>query len=85
MDLGVLLVSPEGSKSSSLVGTCPCAFLPSCSSSVRLQFEWIMGSVVSLEAFPGGSPRGFPTGLSLMPQLCESILGLKVEVVQGMD
>ena len=36
---------------------------------------------LSQEAFP----RGFPTGLSLMPPLCESILGLKVEVVQGMD
>ena len=51
---------PPGSKSSSRVGTCPCAFLPSCSSSVMLQFEWIKGSVVSLESFP----RGFPTRLS---------------------
>ena len=50
-----------------------------------LQFEWIKGSVVSLEAFPGGFPRVFPTGLSLVPPLFESILGLKVEVVQGMD
>ena len=28
-------------------------------------------------------PRGFPTGLSHVPPLCESILGLKVEAVQG--
>ena len=28
-------------------------------------------------------PRGFPTGLSLVPPWCESILGLKVEAVQG--
>ena len=28
-------------------------------------------------------PRGFPTGLSLVPPLCETILGLKVETVQG--
>ena len=34
---------------------------------------------LSLEAFP----RGFPTGLSHMQPWCESILGLKVEAVQG--
>ena len=34
---------------------------------------------LSLEAFP----RGFPTGLSLVPPRCESIFGLKVEAVQG--
>ena len=33
---------------------------------------------LSHEAFP----RGFPTGLSLVPPWCESILGLKVEAVQ---
>ena len=36
-------------------------------------------SRLSHEAFP----RGFPTGLSHVPPLCESILGLKVEAVQG--
>ena len=34
---------------------------------------------LSLEAFP----RGFPTGLSNLPSRCVSILGLKVEAVQG--
>ena len=34
---------------------------------------------LSLEAFP----RGFPTGLSQVPPWCESILGVKVEAVQG--
>ena len=34
---------------------------------------------LSLEAFP----RGFPTGLSHVPTWCESMLGLKVEAVQG--
>ena len=34
---------------------------------------------LSLKAFP----RGFPTGLSHVPPWCASILGLKVEVVQG--
>ena len=34
---------------------------------------------LSLDAFP----RGFPTELSHVPPFCESILGLKVEAVQG--
>ena len=34
---------------------------------------------LSLEAFP----RGFPTGLTHVSPSCESILGLKVEAVQG--
>ena len=34
---------------------------------------------LSLEAFP----LGFPTGLSHVPPWCESILGLKIEAVQG--
>ena len=47
---------------------------------------------LSLEAFPRGFPtrlsheafpRSFPTGLTHMSPLCESILGLKVEAVQG--
>ena len=63
-------------------------FPPSCSSSVELPFARIKGSVafprgfptrLSHEAFPGG----FPTGLSHLPPWCESILGLKVEAVQG--
>ena len=56
IDLGVLLGSPQGSQSSSRVGACTCAFLPSCSSRVTLYFGWIKGSV----AFP----RGFPTRLT---------------------
>ena len=75
MELGVLLESPQVSQSSSRVGACTCAFLPSCSSSVTLPFAWIKGSV----AFP----LGFPTGLSHVPPWCELILGLKVEAVQG--
>ena len=62
--LGVLLESPQGSQSSSRVGACTCAFLPSCSSSVTLPFAWIKGSV----AFP----QGFPMRLShvAFPQGC---------------
>ena len=40
---------------------------------------------LSLEAFPRVFPRGFPTGLSHVPPWCESILGLKVEAVQGKE
>ena len=79
MDLGVLLESPQGSQSSSRVGACTCAFLPNCSSSVTLPLPWITDLWLSLEAFP----RGFPTRLSHVPPWCESILGLKVEAVQG--
>ena len=63
MDLGVLLESPQGSQSSSRLGPCTCAFLPSCSSRVKLPFSWIKGSV----AFPRGLPsrlshEAFPLG-----------------------
>ena len=56
MDLGVLLESPQGSQSSSRVGACTCAFLPSSSSIVTLPFASIKAS--------GAFPRGFPTRLS---------------------
>ena len=51
-----------------------------CHASLRLD-QGICGfpSRLSQEAFP----RGFPTGLSHVPPWCESILGLKVEAVQG--
>ena len=64
MDLRVFLESLQGSQSSSRVGACTFAFLPSCSSSVTLPFPWIKGS--------GAIPRGFPTRLSheAFPQGC---------------
>ena len=87
MDLGVLLESPQGSQSSSRVGTCTCDYLPSYSSGVTLPFAWIKGSVAFAGGFPTrlsheAFPRGFPTGLSHVPPWCESIHGLKVEAVQ---
>ena len=75
MDLGVFLECPQGSQSSSRVGACTRAFLPSCSSSVTLPVTLTQGSV----AFP----PGFPTGLSHVPPWCESILSVKVKAVQG--
>ena len=76
MDLVVLLESPQGPQSSSLVGACTCAFLPGFSSSVTHPFAWIKGSVafprgfttiLSHEAFPRGCPKrlsdeAFPQG-----------------------
>ena len=76
---GVLLESPQGSQSSSRVMACTCTFLPSCRSSVALPSSGSRDLWLSLEAFP----RGFPTGLSHVPPWCESILGFKVEAVQG--
>ena len=46
----------------------------SCFPTSGLRGQWL-----SLVAFP----RGFPTGLSHVPSWCDSILGLKVEAVQG--
>ena len=55
--------SPQGSQSSSRVGACTCAFLPSCSSSVTLPFAWIKGSVAYPRCFPASlSHEGFPQG-----------------------
>ena len=61
------------------MGALTCAFVQSGSSSVTHPVAWIKGSVAFLEVFP----RGFPTGLSHVPPWCESILGVKVEAVQG--
>ena len=88
MQLGVLLESLQGRQSSSRVGACTFAFLPSCISSFTVPFEWIKGSVAFAPGFPTrlsheAFPRGFPTGLCHVPPWCESILSLKVEAVQG--
>ena len=58
----------------------PPELLHQCHASLRV-YQVICGfpSRLSQEAFPGG----FPTELSHVPPWCESILGLKVEAVQG--
>ena len=88
MDVAILLESPQGSQSSSRVGSCTCAFLRRCSSRVTLPYAWIKASVAFPRGFPTrhsheAFPRGFPIVLSHVPPWCESILGLKVEAVQG--
>ena len=85
MDLRVLLESPQGSQSSSQWGharALSSRVVAAVSPSRRVD-HGISGfpSRLSHEAFP----RGFPTGLSHVPPWCESILGLKVEAVQGKE
>ena len=83
MDLRVLLESPQGSQSSSQWGHARALYsrVVAAVSPTRRVDHGISGfpSRLSHEAFP----RGFPTGLSHVPPSCESILGLKVETVQG--
>ena len=74
MDLEVPLESTWRSQVSTRVETCTSAFLPSCSSSVRLP--------VVLAHWPVAFPRG-ATGLSHVPPWCQSILRVTVEAVQG--
>ena len=76
MHLGVLLESQQGSQSSSHVGACTSAFLPSCNSSVTLHIR-ICGFHSRL--FHQPFSQGCPTCL----RGWESILGVKVEAVQG--
>ena len=79
MDLGVFLESPQGSQSTSEWGH---AHGLSCSAVAAVSSFPSRGSRdlwLSLEAFP----RGFPTALFQVPPWSESILGLKVEAVQG--
>ena len=57
-----------------------------CGASIRVDqgicgFPSRLSQEFSQEAFP----RGFPTGLSHVPPWSESILGLKVEAVQGKE
>ena len=83
MDLGVLLESPQGSHLRLQGGHARALF--SRALGAESIFRWVDQGVscfpsrLSHEAFP----RGFPTGLSHVPPSCESILGLKVEAVQG--
>ena len=84
MDLGVLLESPPGESVLISSGGIHVRFPPElwqqCGASIRVG-QGICGfhSRLSHEAFP----RGLHIGLSHVPPWCESILGLKVEAVQG--
>ena len=79
MDLRVLLESPQGSQSSSQWGHARALSSRAVAEVSRFPSRETRNLWLSLEAFP----RVFPTGLFHVPPWCESILGLKVEAVQG--
>ena len=79
MDPGVVLESPQGSQSSSRLGAALALSSRAVAAVSRFPSSGSRDLWLSHEAFP----RGFPTGLSHVPPWCESILGLKVEGVQG--
>ena len=79
MDLAVLLESPQGSKSSSQRGQARALSSSAVSAVSRFLTRGSRDLWLSIEAFP----RGFPTLLSQMPPWWVSILGVKVEPVQG--
>ena len=79
MDLGVLLESPQGVSPRLEWGHARALSSRAVAAVSRFPSRVSRDLLLSLEAFP----RGFPTGLSQEPPWCESILGLKVEAVQG--
>ena len=79
MDLGVLLSPPRGLSRRLEWGHARVLYSRSVAAVSRFSSRGSRDQGLSLEAFP----RGFATGLSHVPPWCESILGLKVEAVQG--
>ena len=79
MDLGVLLESPQGSQSLSRGGDARALSSRAEAAVSHFPSPGSRDLWLSLEAFP----QGLPTWLSHVPPWCESILGLKVEAVQG--
>ena len=83
MDLGVLLESPRGVSPCLEWGHAHVLSSPAVAAVSRFPSSGSSDRWLSLEAFHEAFPRGFPTGPSHVPPWCESILGLKVEAVQG--
>ena len=79
MDLWVLLESTQGRQSSSKWGHARVLSSGAVAALSRFPSRGSRDLWLSLEVFP----RGFPTGLSHVPPRFESILGMKVEAVQG--
>ena len=79
MDLWVLLESPQGSQSSSRWGDARALSSRAVAAVSCLPSRGSSDLWLSHEAFT----QGCPARLSHVPQWCESILGLKVEAVQG--
>ena len=83
MDLGVLLSPPRGVSPRLEWGHASVLSSRSVAAVSRFPSRGSRDQGLSLEAFHEAFPRGFPTGLSHVPPWFESILGLKVEAVQG--
>ena len=79
MDLGVLLESPWRVSPHLESGHARALSSRAVAAVSRFPSRGSRYLRLSLEAFP----RRFPTGLFQVPPWCESILGLKVETVQG--
>ena len=79
MDVGVLLSLPRGVSPRLESGHTRALSSRAVAAVSRFPSRGSTDLCLSLEAFP----RGFATGLSHVPPWCESILGLKVEAVQG--
>ena len=79
MYLGVLLSLPRGVSPRLEWGLARALSSRAVAALSRFPSRGSRDEGLSLEAFP----RGFPTELSHVPPWCESILGLKVEAVQG--
>ena len=83
MEFGVFLESPLWSQSLSRVRHARALSSRAVAAVSRLPSRGSRDQGLSLEAFPRGFPTRLSTGLSHVPPWCESILGLKVEAVQG--
>ena len=79
MELGVLLEFPQGCQFRLEWGLARALSSRALAAVSRFPSRGSRDLWLSLQAFP----RGFPTGLPHVPLCCESILGLKVEAVQG--
>ena len=79
MDLGVLWSLPRGVSSCLEWGHARVLSSRAVAQVSRFPSRGSRDLWLFLEAFL----RGFPTGLSHVPPWCESILGLKVDAVQG--
>ena len=79
MDLGVLLESPHGVSPRLVWVNARALFSRAVAAVLLFPTRGSRDLWLSLEAFP----REFPTGMSHVAPLCESIRGLKVEAVQG--
>ena len=79
MGLGVLLSLPRGVSLRLEWGHARALSSRAVAAVSRFSSRGSRDLWLSLAAFP----RGFNTGLSHVPLCCESILGLKVEVLQG--